>query len=154
MTQKKDRIFSFENLNIQTGISLGASPEKTQPINIAFSWTTFLTIFSSCSKLAAQKSQQYVTHRSKSNRLELRQTEKQSNQSVRVLISMWLSTANNSDVTWYSSLWLWNDYRTGCRNVTRCQQQQSYSGLRSPGRSSTTYFWNDSWVQTFHSFNR
>ena len=95
MTQKKDRIFSFENLNIQTGISLGASPEKTQPINIAFSWTTFLTIFSSCIKFAAQKWQQYVTHRSKSNRLELRQTEKQSNQSVRVLISMWLSMANN-----------------------------------------------------------
>ena len=26
-----------------------------------------------------------------------------------------------------------------------------YSGLRSPGRSlNSTYFWNDSWVQTFH----
>ena len=33
-----------------------------------------------------------------------------------------------------------DDYRTGCRNVSHCQQQQSYSGLRSPGR----------WVQTFH----
>ena len=33
-----------------------------------------------------------------------------------------------------------------------CQQQQSYSGLRSPGRSNSTYFWNDSWVKTFHSF--
>jgi len=31
-------------------------------------------------------------------------------------------------------------------------QQQSYSGLRSPGRSNSTYFWNDSWVQTFHSY--
>ena len=31
------------------------------------------------------------------------------------------------------------------------QQQQSYSGLRSPGRSNSTYFWNDSWVQTFHN---
>ena len=30
------------------------------------------------------------------------------------------------------------------------QQQQSYSGLSSPGRSNSTYFWNDSWVQTFH----
>ena len=44
-----------------------------------------------------------------------------------------------------------DDYRTGCRNVSHCQQQQSYSGLRSPGRSNSTYFWNDSWVQTFHT---
>ena len=29
-----------------------------------------------------------------------------------------------------------DDYRTGCRNVCHCQQQQSYPGLRSPGRSS------------------
>ena len=35
-------------------------------------------------------------------------------------------------------------------NVSQCQQQQSYSGLRSPGRSYSTYLWNDSWVQTFH----
>ena len=40
-----------------------------------------------------------------------------------------------------------DDYRTGCRNVIHCQQQQSYSGLRS----NSTYFWNDSWVQTFQS---
>ena len=60
MTQKKDRIFSSENLNIQIGISLGASPEKTQPINMAFSWTTFLTILSLCNEFAAQKWQQYV----------------------------------------------------------------------------------------------
>ena len=33
-----------------------------------------------------------------------------------------------------------DDYRTGCRNVGHCQQQQSYSGLRSPGRSNSTYF--------------
>ena len=33
---------------------------------------------------------------------------------------------------------------------SHCQQQQSYSGLRSPGRSNST-FWNDSWVQTFDS---
>ena len=37
------------------------------------------------------------------------------------------------------------------KNVSHCQQQQSYSaGLRSPGRSNSTYFWNDSWVQTFN----
>ena len=44
-------------------------------------------------------------------------------------------------------------YRTGCRNVSHCQQHQSYSGLRSPGRSNST-FWNDSWVQTFHTFHK
>ena len=33
-----------------------------------------------------------------------------------------------------------DDYRTGCRNVRNCQQQQSCSGLRSPGRSYWTYF--------------
>ena len=44
------------------------------------------------------------------------------------------------------------DNRTGCRNVSHCQQQQSYSGLRSPGRSNST-FWNDSWAQTFHKIN-
>ena len=37
------------------------------------------------------------------------------------------------------------------RSVWPKQQQQSYSGLRSPGRSNSTYFWNDSWVQTFHN---
>ena len=42
------------------------------------------------------------------------------------------------------------NYRTGCRNVSHCQQQQSHSWLRSRGRSNSTYFWNDSWVQTFH----
>ena len=47
-----------------------------------------------------------------------------------------------------------DDYRTGCRNVSHCRQQQSYSGLYSPGRSNSTYFWNDSWVQTFHSFKK
>ena len=41
------------------------------------------------------------------------------------------------------------DYRTGCRNVSHCQQQQSYSGLSSPGRSNSTYLWNEPWVQTF-----
>ena len=29
------------------------------------------------------------------------------------------------------------DSRTGCRNVSHCQQQQPYSGLRSPGRSNS-----------------
>ena len=29
-----------------------------------------------------------------------------------------------------------DDYHTGCQNVSNCQQQQSYSGLRSPGRST------------------
>ena len=43
-----------------------------------------------------------------------------------------------------------DDYRTGYRNVSHCQQQQSYSGLRSLGRWNSTYFWSDSWVQTFH----
>jgi len=61
MTQKKDRIFSSENLNIQIGTSLGACPGKTQPINIAFSWTTFSTIFSLCIEFAAQKRERYVT---------------------------------------------------------------------------------------------
>ena len=41
-----------------------------------------------------------------------------------------------------------DDHRKGCRNAIHCQQQQSYSGLRSLGRSNSTYFWNDSWVQT------
>ena len=31
-------------------------------------------------------------------------------------------------------------YRVGCRNVSHCQQEQCYSGLRSPGRSKSTYF--------------
>ena len=35
-----------------------------------------------------------------------------------------------------------DDYRSGCRNVSHYQQQQSYSGLRSPGRSNSTYFYN------------
>ena len=154
MTQKKDRIFSFENLNIQTGISLGASPEKTQRINIAFSWTTFLTIFSSCIKFAAQKSQQYVTHRSKSNRLEY---GKRKNRAISLSECLFQCSCRRlTIVTWRDTAHFdsEDDYRTGCRNVTHCQQQRSYSGLRSPGRSSTTYFWNDSWVQTFHSFNR
>ena len=42
------------------------------------------------------------------------------------------------------------DYRTSCRNVSYCQQQ-SNSGLLSPGRSRSTYLWNKSWAQTFHN---
>ena len=38
------------------------------------------------------------------------------------------------------------DYRTGCRNVSHCRQQQSYSGLRSPGRSNSTYLYTFSTV--------
>ena len=35
-----------------------------------------------------------------------------------------------------------DDYRrTGCRNVGHCQQQ-SYSGLRSPGRSNSNYIYS------------
>ena len=37
-----------------------------------------------------------------------------------------------------------------CRNVSHCQQQQSCWGLCSPRRSYSAYWWNDSWVQTFH----
>ena len=31
-------------------------------------------------------------------------------------------------------------------------QQQSYSGPNTPTRSYSTYSWNDSWVQIFHSY--
>ena len=58
------------------------------------------------------------------------------------------NTINWRDTTHFDSE---DDYCTGCRNVSHCQQQQSYSGLRSPERSNSTYFWNNSWVQTFHS---
>ena len=30
-----------------------------------------------------------------------------------------------------------------CRNVSHCQQLQSYSGLRLPGRSYLTYLWTN-----------
>ena len=33
-----------------------------------------------------------------------------------------------------------DDYRTGPRNVSHCQPEQSYSGLRSPERSNSIYF--------------
>ena len=47
------------------------------------------------------------------------------------------------------------DYRTTVQ-VYRLSKRQSvstcYSGLHSLGRSYSTYWWNDPWVQTFHSF--
>ena len=39
------------------------------------------------------------------------------------------STTNYIQITFDSE----DDYCTGCRNISHCQQQQSYSGLRSPG---------------------
>ena len=53
-------------------------------------------------------------------------------------------------INWRDTTHSEDDYRTDHRNVSHCQQQQSYSGLRSTGRSNSTYFWNDPWVQTFH----
>ena len=47
------------------------------------------------------------------------------------------NTINWRDTTHFGSE---DDYCTGCRNVSHCQQQQSYSGLSSPGRSNST-FW-------------
>ena len=57
----------------------------------------------------------------------------------RLVISNWCVSIRllSRDTTHFDSE---NDYRTGCRNVIHCQQQQSYSGLRSPGRSKSTYF--------------
>ena len=45
------------------------------------------------------------------------------------------NTINLRDTTHFDSE---GDYRTGCRNVSHCQQQ-SYSGLRSSGRSCCAY---------------
>ena len=46
-----------------------------------------------------------------------------------------------------------DDYRTGCRNVSHCQQQQSYSGLRSPGRSNSTYFRKNTLINGMRLFS-
>ena len=62
--------------------------------------------------------------------------------------SLWFNTFNWHDTTHFDSE---DDYCKGCRNVSHCKQQQSYSGLCCPGRSYSTFLWNDSWVQTFHS---
>ena len=59
---------------------------------------------------------------------------------------------SNKTNHWHWLLTLKMTHRTGCRNVSHCQQQ-SYSGLRSPGRFYLTYLWYDSWVQTFHKTN-
>ena len=48
---------------------------------------------------------------------------------------------NRRDTTHFDSE---DDYRTGCGNVSRCQQQQSYLGRRSPGRSYSTHLENES----------
>ena len=61
---------------------------------------------------------------------------------TQILILAWRALKHTSDQY---------KHRTSHRNVSHCQQQQSYSGLRSSGRSNST-FWNESWVQTFHSF--
>ena len=50
------------------------------------------------------------------------------------------NTINWRDTTHFDSE---HDYRTGCRSVSHCEQQQSYSGLRSPRRSNSTYFYNE-----------
>ena len=60
--------------------------------------------------------------------------------------SLW--PINRRDTTHFDSE---NVYHAGCWNISHCQQQ-SYSGLCSPGQSCFTYLWNDSWVQTFHIF--
>ena len=53
-------------------------------------------------------------------------------------VSWWYQQSINwRDTTNFDSE---DDYRTGCRNVSHCQQQQSYSALRSPGRSNSTSF--------------
>ena len=56
----------------------------------------------------------------------------------------------STDVTQFTFTHFEDDYRTGCQNSSHCQRQQSYSGLRSPGRPSLTYFLNDPWIKTFY----
>ena len=58
---------------------------------------------------------------------------------------------NKTDFNWITLSE--DDCSKGWRNVSHCQQQQSYSGLRSPRRWTSSFFWNDSWVQTFHSLS-
>ena len=47
------------------------------------------------------------------------------------------NTINWRDTTHFDSE---DDYRTGCRNVSHCQQQQSYSGLHSPDNQTQPTF--------------
>ena len=78
---------------------------------------------------------------------------------VACLLGFWLRNAphdkKNNTINWRDTTHFdsEDDYRTGCWNVSHCQQQQSHLGLRSPGRSCSTYSWNDSWVQTLHTFS-
>ena len=58
------------------------------------------------------------------------------------------NTINGRDTTHFDSE---DDYRTSCRNVSRGQKQQSYSGLRSPGRLNSPTFEMTHAFQTFHS---
>ena len=51
------------------------------------------------------------------------------------------NTINLRDTTHFDSE---DDYSKGCWNISHCsQQEQSYSGLCLPGRSNSTYFWNN-----------
>ena len=44
-------------------------------------------------------------------------------------------------------------FRSGCRNVSQCQQQQFFLELHQPGRSHSTDYWY-SWVQTIYNKTR
>ena len=59
------------------------------------------------------------------------------NWAIRSITLVEFNTINWRDTTHFDSE---DDYRTGCRNVCHCQQQV-YSGLRSLGRSNSTYFY-------------
>ena len=83
----------------------------------------------------------------RSNTVDLTTTTSRPNWPIRSIITRVKYYRDTTDVDSE------DEYRTGFRNVSHCQQQQSYSGLRSPGRSYSTYLWNDSWVQTFHRIN-
>ena len=47
-------------------------------------------------------------------------------------VGVWVSCLVTSILLLLSWVLWQDDYRTGCRNVSHCQQQQSYSGLHSP----------------------
>ena len=56
-------------------------------------------------------------------------------------VGVWVSCLVTSILLLLSWV-LWQyDYHTDYRNVSHCQQQQSYSGLHSPWWSNSTYFW-------------
>ena len=88
------------------------------------------------------------THQKWRKNRELKKSKSRLSLIVRVNVVL-NRTVNWRDTTHFDSE---DDYHTGYRNVSDCQRQQSYSGLRSQARSNSTYFWNDSWVQSFHSF--